>query len=66
MLHQVLDFAPDTSDILFTVNKQVQAEVHGELINAKIDPNPGPLLPIQVEAVAMCLMGRNFVCMKTS
>ncbi|MDY0226803.1 MAG: PilT/PilU family type 4a pilus ATPase [Desulfomicrobium apsheronum] len=59
ILHQVLDFAPDTSDILFTVNKHVQAEVHGELVNAKLEPNPGPLLPVQVEAVAMCLMGRN-------
>jgi len=59
ILHQVLDFSPDTSDILFTVNKPVQAEVHGELVNAKIDPNPGPLLPHQVESVAMCLMGRN-------
>lgn len=59
ILHQVLDFSPDTSDIIFTVNKPVQAEVHGELVDAKITPNPGPLLPFQVEAVAMCLMGRN-------
>lgn len=59
LLHQVLDFSPDTSDIIFTVNKPVQAEVHGELRNAKVDPNPGPLLPFQVEAIAMCLMGRQ-------
>ena len=59
ILHQVLDFAPDTSDIIFTVNKPIQAEVHGELVDAKISPNPGPLLPFQVESVAMCLMGRN-------
>jgi twitching motility protein PilT len=59
ILHQILDFSPDTSDIIFTVNKPIQAEVHGELVDAKITPNPGPLLPFQVEAVAMCLMGRN-------
>jgi len=59
ILHQILDFSPDTSDIIFTVNKPIQAEVHGELVDAKIEPNPGPLLPFQVEAVAMCLMGRN-------
>ncbi|MDY0275609.1 MAG: PilT/PilU family type 4a pilus ATPase [Desulfomicrobium sp.] len=59
LLHQVLDFSPDTSDIIFTVNKPVQVEVHGELHNAKIDSNPGPLLPFQVEAIAMCLMGRK-------
>ena len=59
ILHQVLDFSPDTSDIIFTVNKPVQAEVHGELVDARITPNPGLLLPFQVEAIAMCLMGRN-------
>lgn len=34
ILHQVLDFSPDTSDIIFTVNKPVQAEVHGELVDS--------------------------------
>lgn len=57
LLHQVLDFSPHTSDIIFTVNKPVQTEIHGELHNAKITPNPGPLVPFQVEAVARCLMG---------
>ncbi len=59
LLHQILDFAPDTSDIIFTVNKPVQVEVHGELRNAQISTNLGPLLPFQVEAIAMCLMGRK-------
>jgi twitching motility protein PilT len=59
ILHKILDYAPDTSDILFTVSKPVQTEVHGELIEAKLSPNPGPLLPCQVEAVAMCLMGKK-------
>ena len=59
LLSQVLQHAPDTSDIIFTVNKPVQAEMHGELCDAHIDPNPGNLLPIQVEAIAMCLMGRQ-------
>lgn len=59
LLHQILDAAPDASDIIFTVNKPVQVEEHGELCSARIDPNPGPLMPIQVEAVAMCLMGQR-------
>jgi twitching motility protein PilT len=59
LLHQILDFAPDTSDIIFTVNKPIQVEVHGELRNAQISTNLGPLLPFQVEAIAMCLMGRK-------
>lgn len=59
ILNQILDFAPDTSDIIFTVNKPIQVELHGELRDARITPNPGPLLPFQVEAVAMCLMGRQ-------
>lgn len=59
MLHQMLDSAPDTSDIIFTVNKPVQVEVHGELRTAKFEPGLGPLVPFQVEAVAMCLMGQR-------
>ncbi len=59
ILNQILDFAPDTSDIIFTVNKPIQVELHGELRDARITPNPGPLLPFQVEAIAMCLMGRQ-------
>ncbi|NCD24228.1 MAG: PilT/PilU family type 4a pilus ATPase [Deltaproteobacteria bacterium] len=59
MLNQVLDFASGTSDIIFTVNKPIQVEVHGELRDARVSPNPGPLLPFQVEAIAMCLMGRQ-------
>jgi twitching motility protein PilT len=59
ILHQVLHFAPDTSDLIFTVGKHMQAEVHGELVDVPLHPNPGPLLPRQVEAIATCLMGRN-------
>ncbi|GAB1410034.1 PilT/PilU family type 4a pilus ATPase [Desulfovibrionales bacterium] len=58
-LTQILHHAPDASDIIFTVNKPIQVEVHGELTDARLDPNPGPLLPLQVEAIAMCLMGRQ-------
>ncbi|NLY41080.1 MAG: PilT/PilU family type 4a pilus ATPase [Desulfovibrionales bacterium] len=59
ILTQILEHAPDTSDIIFTVNKPAQVELHGELCNARLDPDPGPLLPFQVEAIAMCLMGRQ-------
>lgn len=59
ILHQILEDAPEASDIIFTVNKPTQVEVHGELRNARMEPNPGPLLPIQVEAIAMCMMGNR-------
>jgi len=59
ILHQILDYSPEASDIIFTVNKPIQVESHGELRNARVEPNPGPLLPFQVEAIAMCLMGRQ-------
>ncbi|MBT8764008.1 PilT/PilU family type 4a pilus ATPase [Desulfohalobiaceae bacterium Ax17] len=56
---QILDQAPDTSDIIFTVGKPIQAEVHGELQDIKINPPLGRLVPFQVEAMAMAMMGRN-------
>jgi twitching motility protein PilT len=59
IISRILDYAPDTSDIIFTVGKPVQVEVHGELGDAPLDPDPGKLRPFQVEAVAMCMMGRN-------
>jgi len=59
IISQILDHAPDTSDIIFTVGKPVQVEVHGELQDAPLRPDPGKLLPFQVEAVAMCAIGRN-------
>jgi twitching motility protein PilT len=59
IIGQVLDFAPDISDILFAAGKRLQAELHGVLADVPLAPDPGPLLPFQTEAAAMCLMGRN-------
>jgi twitching motility protein PilT len=59
MIGQIMDRAPDTSDILFTVGKPVQVEVHGVLMDASPEPDLGPLLPFHVESVAMALMGRT-------
>lgn len=57
IIGQVLDFAPQTSDIIFTAHKPLQAEVHGKLIPVPLKPEAGDLLPFQTEAVAMALMG---------
>lgn len=59
IISQVLDFAGDTSDILFTAGKPVQAEVHGELYDVPLRPKLGKLLPFQTESIAMSLMGRS-------
>ncbi len=59
LVGQIMTNAPDTSDIIFTVGKCIQTEVHGELKDAKITPNLGPLNPFQVEAIATCMMGTN-------
>ncbi|GAU07857.1 type IV pilus twitching motility protein PilT [Desulfoplanes formicivorans] len=59
LVGQIMAHAPDTSDIIFTVGKAIQTEVHGELIDAVTTPDLGPLKPFQVESVAMCLMGSN-------
>ena len=59
IIGQIMDQAPETSDIIFTVGKPVQAEVHGELQDILIDPPLGNLVPFQVEAMAMSMMGRN-------
>ncbi len=59
IISRILDRAPDTSDIIFTVGKPVQVEVHGELRDAPVSSGAQGLLPFQVESVAMCMMGRN-------
>jgi len=56
---QVLDFAPETSDIIFTAGKTLQAEVHGKLLEAPLRPSMGELLPFHTESVAFALMGPN-------
>lgn len=59
IVEQILAQAPDVSDVIFTVGKPVQLEVHGELHNAQLQPELGSLFPFHVHEIATCLMGRN-------
>lgn len=59
LIAQILGQAPSCSDILLTVGKRVQAEVHGELRDMDFAQDPGLLNSAQTEAVAQALMGRN-------
>lgn len=56
---QVLDFAPDTSDIFFVAGKPLQAEVHGVLTDVPLTPDLGSLKPFQTESAALCMMGNS-------
>lgn len=56
LIAEVLAAAPDTSDILFTVGKKIQAEVHGKLTDIATSLVQTELVPFQVESVAFCLM----------
>jgi len=59
IIGQVLDFSADTSDIIFSPGKKLQAEVHGKLTDVALSTDLGELLPFQTEAVAMCMLGNN-------
>ncbi len=60
LIGQVLDTAPDTSDILFVAGKPVQAEVHGELTDIATSLTHGHLAPFQCQAVGFCMMSNNY------
>jgi len=59
MVRQILDYAPNTSDIILTVGKRIQAEVDGELCDVPVNPDPGKLKPWQIECIVECLLNRN-------
>jgi len=59
MIGQILDYAPKTSDIIFTVGKRIQAEVDGELSDIPVNPDPGKLKPWQIDCIVECLLNRN-------
>jgi len=59
LIGQVLSQAPQTSDIIMTVGKPIQAEVDGNLEDIPVKPALGELLPWHVESMAMCMMGSN-------
>ncbi len=64
MVAQILDYAPKTSDIIFTVGKKIQAEVDGELKDISINPDPGILKPWHTESIVECLLNRNMILYK--
>ncbi|MBU1001331.1 MAG: PilT/PilU family type 4a pilus ATPase [Proteobacteria bacterium] len=59
LIGQVLDFAPDTSDIFLVAGKPLQAEVHGVLQDIPVEPALGKLKPFQTEAMALAMMGSS-------
>ncbi|MCF8108456.1 MAG: PilT/PilU family type 4a pilus ATPase [Desulfohalobiaceae bacterium] len=59
LIGQILDQFPGLSDIICTVGKPVQAEVHGELRDTRLDPDPGRLVPWHVECMTNCLLSGN-------
>ena len=59
IIGQIISQHPDLSDIILTPGKPIQVEVHGQLTDARISPDLGNLVPFQVEAMAMAMMGRN-------
>ena len=59
IIGQILSQHPDLSDIILTPGKPIQVEVHGQLADARISPDLGNLVPFQVEAMAMAMMGND-------
>lgn len=59
IIRQIVSACPDLSDIILTAGKTIQAEVHGRLTSVETEPDLGPLVPFQVESMAMAMMGRN-------
>src|SRR3954471_8579215 len=59
LLTAMLDSQPDVSDLLFTVNKPLQAESFGELTVVQCEPPIEKLTPFQTEMIALNIMGDN-------
>ncbi len=58
-LGQILKQAPELSDIHMTVGRPVLAEEHGTLREVALKPDPGPLVPWQVEMLACAMLGQD-------
>ncbi|MFO7801312.1 MAG: PilT/PilU family type 4a pilus ATPase [Desulfovermiculus sp.] len=58
-LGQILTQVPDLSDIHLTVGKPVLVEEHGSLRQMELNPDPGPLVPWQVECMAAAMLGQD-------
>ncbi|MDX2225756.1 MAG: PilT/PilU family type 4a pilus ATPase [Verrucomicrobiae bacterium] len=59
ILNLILDTYPDVSDINFTVDKAMQAEVHGQLMPVPVTPPIERLTPYQTEMIALNLIAGN-------
>lgn len=59
IMKQVLDAGEGVSDIVVTSGRELQAEIHGELITVALNPPLGRFLPQDTRAFAVALMGGN-------
>jgi twitching motility protein PilT len=59
LLTAMLDSQPEVSDLLFTVNKPLQAESFGELLSVQCEPPIEKLTPFQTEMIALNMIGEN-------
>ena len=59
LIGQVLDFGPQTSDIIITAGKRLQAEMDGVLRDVPTKPDLGVLTPELTKAFALALIAGN-------
>ncbi|MDZ4815690.1 MAG: PilT/PilU family type 4a pilus ATPase [Verrucomicrobiota bacterium] len=59
ILNTILDTYPEVSDINFTCNKPMQAEVSGQLLPVPVNPPIDRLTPFQTESLAMNLINAS-------
>lgn len=59
LMAQVLETAPEMSDLVLTTGKAIQAEIHGELTDVPTNPELGRLSALVTKAMALALIGEN-------
>lgn len=59
ILATMLEYRPNVSDLLFTVDKPPQIEAEGVLTSVPLDPAIEKLTPFQTEMIALNLIGGN-------
>jgi twitching motility protein PilT len=59
VLSTMLDYRPNVSDLIFTVDRPPQVEAEGVLVPVDLDPLIERLTPFQVEMIALNLIGGN-------
>lgn len=65
LMARILDQHPEVADIICTTGKPIQAEVHGELIDADASPGLGRLTATVTQGLALALLGENARLQKT-